>query len=323
MLSRWDSERLRILYHKNFLTFGSAQILRQPPPSVLRLVSPRLSNYGKSLFFALHKYLRSIQKSSNFHPDNMSTNKNNSDNDNATAAAAALLKSPPDHGHCMLQRSMGPPPPAQAPDDPPPPPLGGGATNPKPPDEHSPCSSGISTDTQSDSSSSLLTPSSLEDTAGFTVTTATRGLRTTPPHKAVVCMETPLPPTTRNSFTALLPTASPTPSENSTDNPAPTNAPSNLPPTNPGASSNIQQEDEWYDNSSPAGIIQPDGFLTTFLKTWPEELVTDATSRRIWNSFHQSHSDADSVFSTLAYRQSDLYRKTMKLWSNTRTCLYN
>ena len=143
----------------------------------------------------------------------MSTKKNNSDNDAATAAAGAFLNPPPDPGHRMHRRSMGPPTPDQAPDDPPPPPLGGGATNPKLPGEHSPRSSRTTKDTQSNGSPSLLTPTSLEDTAGFTVVAATIRQRTTPPHKAVVCAEAPSPPTTRNSFAALLPEESPMPSD--------------------------------------------------------------------------------------------------------------
>ena len=62
-------------------------------------------------------------------------------------------------------------------------------------------------------------------------------------------------------------------------------------PPNPGASSFIRPVE-----------IRPDGFLATFLETWPEKLVTDATSRWIWNMFCQSHSDADAVYSTLNYR---------------------
>jgi hypothetical protein len=92
---------------------------------------------------------------------------------------------------------MGLPSPNQAPYDLPSPPLGGGATNPKPPGEHTPRASGTTMDTQSDGSPSLLTPPSLEDTAGFTVVTAAPRQRTTPPHKAVIRTETPSPPPTQ------------------------------------------------------------------------------------------------------------------------------
>ena len=155
---------------------------------------------------------------------------------------------------------------------PPPPPLGGGATNPKPPGKHSPHSIGISKDTQSDGSPSLLSPSSLEDTAGFTVATVTHGQRTTPPHKAFVRTTVTLPTPTKNSFAALLSTASPTPSDNSDKHPTQMDGPPHPPPSQLNFPTMTPQADS---------KCHSDGFHAVFLDSWPEEMVTDATSRWI------------------------------------------
>ncbi len=58
-----------------------------------------------------------------------------------------------------------------------------------------------------------------------------------------------------------------------------------------------------------------------FLDSWPEDLVTDATSRRIWNSLHQSHLDADAIYSTLNYRLDATRWESTKYWSNTQARL--
>ena len=169
----------------------------------------------------------------------------------------------------MTTRSMGITVPVQTHADPPPPPFGGGADNPPPPDEQHEFSQRTRSDdsehhefsqrTQSDDSPSLLTPTLRTneegDTAnaagdtGFIRATTSRGLRTTPPHAAVVHPTAPSPTTTANSFAALYPPDSP-PSPPSPDAPAP-------PPP-----------------SSPRAI----GFLTSFLENWPESDVSDDTT---------------------------------------------
>ncbi len=105
---------------------------------------------------------------------------------------------------------------------------------------------------------------------GFTVVVAAPRQRTTPPHKAVVRAEAPSPPTTWNSFAALLLEASPTPSddENPTPNDDPTRQPTPhlpLPTTAPQADPRICTQ----------------CFLDTFLESWPEDLVTNDSSPRI------------------------------------------
>jgi len=82
----------------------------------------------------------------------------------------------------------------------------------------------------------------------------------------------------------------------------------------------IRQRD-FSDDNRNLFPSRPDGFLATFLATWPEEQVTDATSRRIWDSFRQSHSDADAIYSTLDYRQRDIKRANAKFWSTTNARL--
>jgi hypothetical protein len=141
---------------------------------------------------------------------------------------------------------------------------------------------------------------------------ATRGHRTTPPHEAAVRAEIPSPPPTRNSFAALG-TASPTPSENS----------DNIQGVATICQGDSSDENRtlFLDEHRNLCPSRPDGFLATFLETWPEDQVTDATSRRIWDSFRQSHSDADAIYSSLDYRHQDLTRANATFWSTTNARL--
>ena len=82
------------------------------------------------------------------------------------------------------------------------------------------------------------------------------------------------------------------PSDNSNENPAQTDGPPHPPPPQLNFLTMTPQADS---------KICSDGFLAMFLNSWLEDLVTDATSRRIWNLLHQSHSDADAIYSTLNY----------------------
>ena len=165
--------------------------------------------------------------------------------------------------------------PVQAHADPPPPPFGGGADNPPPPppDEQHEFSQRI----QSNGSPSLLTPSSHtneEGNTGFILAEASRGLRTTPPHAAVLRPTAPSPTMTTNSFAALYPQGSPpAPNDTSFVDTPPTDAPAPPPP--------------------PSSTRSSIGFLTSFLENWPQSEVSDDTNRWIWNSLHQGAIEAD------------------------------
>jgi hypothetical protein len=114
-----------------------------------------------------------------------------------------------------------------------------------------------------------------------------------------------LPPTTRNNFAALFPEASPTPSDD--ENLTPDDGPPRQPPPTLPLPTTVPQADP---------KIRTQGFLDTFLDSWPEDLVTDDTSGWIWDAFRQSHSDADLVYSTLEYCLEDNRREGSKFWSD-------
>ncbi len=111
-------------------------------------------------------------------------------------------------------QSMGPPPPAGAHGNHPHSQAGGGATTPPPPDERlapaglppdeQSAPAGLTQDSQGSGSPSLLSLSLLEGDQGFEIATVACGLRTTPPHAAVIPRPlAPSPMTTKNSFAAL------------------------------------------------------------------------------------------------------------------------
>ncbi len=53
-------------------------------------------------------------------------------------------------------------------------------------------------------------------------------------------------------------------------------------------------------------LICPDGFVATFLDSWPESLVTNDTSRRIWDMLCTGFVTADTVYGSLDDRQQVL-----------------
>ena len=146
----------------------------------------------------------------------MSTkHKNSSSDDDATPAAAALLNPPPQSWSADGGGGQSPTPYRMRvtrsslklhPNQDPPPPEGGGDTNPPPPDEQN--------FTQSNG---LLTPSSLShegaDPTDFIPISAAGGLRTTPPHEAILRSTVPSPTITTNSFEALASPDSPPPAQ--------------------------------------------------------------------------------------------------------------
>ncbi len=203
----------------------------------------------------------------------------------------------------------------------------GGTTNPPPTDK--------SQGSLDDSSPTLLTPPLLEDNTGFTLTTVARGLHTTPLHVAVLCPLVPLPMVTRNSYAMLLPPDSPsTPtttvdhsplgfadnasSQGTMDNPPPAgdDAPQgtvNDPPPLTGPTMTDNAPQRTVDDPPPLtgptttyALICPDGFMATFLDSWPELPFTNDTSRWIWDMLCMGFVTANMVYGLLDDQQQVL-----------------
>jgi hypothetical protein len=183
---------------------------------------------------------------------------------------------------------MGPPHSVRAPDDPPPQ-AGGGATNPPPLDKHS-ASTGFS---QGKGSPPLLSPPSLEGDLGFKIATVARRQQTTPPHAVVCHPVAPSPTVTKNSFVALFPPDSPpAPADNVIENP--------IPPVSLAAALNEYAPMTAFPLlATTTSLVHPDSFLATFLQSWLEMLVTDDSSRRIYDMLCKGFIMADKVYLAL------------------------
>jgi hypothetical protein len=64
-------------------------------------------------------------------------------------------------------------------------------------------------------------------------------------------------------------------------------------------------------------------FLASFLDSWPERLVTNSTSRRIWDTLHKGFMEADAVYGAHNNNHRDLRRETATSIGNVRTTQVN
>jgi hypothetical protein len=89
----------------------------------------------------------------------------------------------------------------------------------------------------------------------------------------------------------------------------------NDPPPLTGPTTTVNAPQGTVDNPPPLSSptttyasICPDGFVATFLDSWPELLVTDDTSRQIWDMLYTGFVAADTVYGLLDDQQQVLRR---------------